>query len=99
MVLAYMRLDVTASCSSSHEVQVISGTYVAAGVFNDRIIYQKTVKDVNLQWWSLRYDKPSEDPRFNSAYDRWIFSYQGQQVTQGQSSFGSIIENCRYRQG
>ena len=92
MVLAYMRLDVTASCSSSHEVQVISGTYVAAGVFNDRIIYQKTVQDVNLQWWSLRYNRWW-------SYDQWIFSYQGQQVTQGQSSFGSIIENCRYRQG
>ena len=99
MVLAYMRLDVTASCSSSHEVQVISGIYIAAGVFNDRIIYQKTVKDVNLQWWSLRYDQSSEDPRFHSAYHRWIFSYQGQQVTHEQSSFGSIKENCRYRQG
>ena len=61
MVLAYMRLDVTASCSSSHEVQVISGIYIAAGVFNDRIIYQKTVKDVNLQWWSLRYDQSRLD--------------------------------------
>ena len=100
MVLLYFVLDVTASCSSSHEIQVISGTYRAKGVFNDHIIYEKTVADVNGNWWSLRFDKPTDRV---PATNQWIFSFTGQRVTVGESIFGSTIENinapCNSRPG
>ena len=90
------RLEVTASCQSDHETQVISGTYIAKGVFGGRKIYAKTVADYGGNWWSLRYDKPSEDP---IPTNRWIFMYSSQQVTVGKSIFGSVIENFSNRPG
>ena len=88
-------LEVTAFCSSYHETQVISGTYIAKGVFGSHIIYEKTVADNNGHWWSLRYDRPREDPTTN----RWIFMFSDHQVTIGKSIFGSIIENYLNRPG
>ena len=88
-------LEVTAFCSSDHETQAISGTYIAKGVFGSRIIYEKTVAGTEGMWWSLRYDRPSEDPTTN----RWIFMYQAQHVSIGESIFGSIIENYSNRPG
>ena len=82
-------LDVTAFCSSDHETQAISGIYFAKGALGSHIIYEKIIADNNGQWWSLRYDKPREDP----ATNRWIFKFSDQQVTIGESIFGSIIEN------
>ena len=88
-------LEVTAFCSSDHETQVISGTYIAKGVFGSHIIYEKTVADKNGNWWSLRYDRPRGDPTTN----RWIFKFTDQQVTIGESIFGSTIENYSNRPG
>ena len=95
MFVAY-RLDVTAYCSSDHEKQVMSGTYIAKGVFGGRIIYEKINADYNGKWWSLRYDRPREDP---ISTKRWIFMYNGHQVTIGESIFGSVIENYSNRPG
>ena len=80
----------TAFCSSDHEKQVISGTYVAKGAFGDHIIYEKTVADVNQNWWSLRYDRPRGEP---ISTKRWIFKFARQRVTIGESIFGLVIEN------
>ena len=91
-----MRLDVTAYCSSDHEKQVMSGTYIAKGVFGERVIYEKINADVNGKWWSLRYDRPREDP---ISTQRWIFMYNTHQVTMGESIFGSVIENYSNRPG
>ena len=88
-------LEVTAFCASDHTTQAISGTYIAKGVFGSHIIYEKTVASKHGRWWSLRYDRPSEDPTIN----RWIFMYSGQQVTIGESIFGSIIEKYSNRPG
>ena len=88
-----------AFCSSDHEKQVLSGTYIAKGVFEDHMIYEKTVPDYNQQWWSLRYDRPSEDPTSKISTNRWIFSYNDDQVTIGKSIFGSVIENNLIRPG
>ena len=85
----------TALCSSDHETQVISGTYIAKGVFENHIIYEKTVADKNGKWWSLRFDRPRDDPTIN----RWIFRFSNQQVTIGESIFGSIIESYSNRPG
>ena len=95
-----MGLEVTAFCSSDHEKQVISGTYIAKGVFERHIIYEKTVADYNGNWWSLRYDRSSDSSRESSSehpsvdppINRWIFMYSDQQVTIGESIFDSIIE-------
>ena len=92
-------LEVTAFCSSDHEQQVISGTYIAKGVFGSYIIYEKTVADYNGRWWSLRYDRPSKDPSVDSSTNRWIFMYNDQQVTIGESIFGSNIQNYSNRPG
>ena len=89
-------LDVTAFCSSDHEKQVISGTYVAKGVFGDHIIYEKTVVDVNQNWWSLRYDRPRGEP---ISTKRWIFMYADQRVIIGESIFDLVIENNLIRPG
>ena len=91
-----LRLEVTASCQSYHETQVISGIYIPKGVFGGRKIYEKTVADYGGSWWSLRYDKPSEDP---ISTNRWIFSYNSQQVTVGKSIFGSVVENFSNKPG
>ena len=80
----------TAFCSSDHETKVMSGTYIAKGAFGDHTIYEKTVADSNEKWWSLRYDKPREDP---ISTKRWIFSYADQRVSIGEPIFGSVIEN------
>ena len=72
----FRTLEVTAFCSSAHETKVISGTYIAKGVFGSHIIYEKTVPDRHGNWWSLRYDTPSHDP----TNKRWIFKYNHQQV-------------------
>ena len=81
-------LNVTALCSSDHETKFISGTYIAKGVFENHIIYEKPIADKNENWWSLRFDRPRDDPTIN----RWIFMFSNQQVTIGESIFGSIIE-------
>ena len=94
-----MGLEVTAFCSSDHEKRVISGTYIVKGVFGSHIIYEKTVADYNGNWWSLRYDRPREDPSIDSSTNRWIFMYNEQQVTIGASVFGSTIENYSNRPG
>ena len=86
-------LEVTAFCASDRTTQAISGTYIAKGVFGRHIIYEKTVASKHGRWWSLRYDRPSEDPTIN----RWIFMYSGRQVTIGESIFGSIIEKYSNR--
>ena len=89
-------LDVTAFCSSDHEKQVISGTYVAKGVFGDHIIYERTFADSNQRWWSLRYDEPREEP---NSTKRWIFMYADQRVTIGESIFGLVISDDLSRPG
>ena len=91
-------LEVTAFCSSAHEKKVISGTYIAKGVFGGHIIYEKTVADDFGNWWSLRYDKPSED-QWRPSTNQWIFMFNKQQVTIGESIFGSIIESYSNRPG
>ena len=68
----------------------MSGTYIAKGVFEDHIIYEKTVADSNAKWWSLRYDKPREDP---ISTKRWIFSYADQRISIGEPFFGSVINS------
>ena len=86
----YRQLEVTASCSISPEAELIPGTYTAKGVFEGRIIYEKTVADRNGNWWSFRYE---------SSSNQWNFSSDTRRVTIGQSIFGSIIEDCSNRQG
>ena len=80
----------TTSCSISPEAELISGTYMAKGVFEGRIIYEKTAADRNGNWWSFRYENSS---------NHWSFSSDTRRVTIGQSIFGSIIEDCSNRQG
>ena len=77
----------------------MSGTYIAKGVFDGHIIYEKTVADSNAKWWSLRYDRSSEDPTTKISTNRWIFSFADQRVTIGESIFGSIIKNYLNRPG
>ena len=86
----------TAFCSSDHEKEDISGTYIAKGAFGDHTIYEKTVADSNEKWWSLRYDKPREDP---ISTKRWIFMYADQRVTIGESIFGLVISDDLSRPG
>ena len=78
----------TAFCSSDHTTQAISGTYIAKGVFRSHIIYEKTVTSTTGKWWSLRVGRLGKDPKIN----RWILMYSAQQVTIGESIFGSIIK-------
>ena len=89
-------LAVQAFCSSDNETQVISGNYVAQGVFGDHIIYERTFADSNQRWWSLRYDEPREEP---NSTKRWIFMYADQRVTIGESIFDLVIENNLIRPG
>ena len=78
----------TAFCSSDQTTQGISGTYIAKGVFRSHIIYEKTVASTTGRWWSLRFVKLGKYPKSN----RWIFMHSAQQVTIGESIFGSIIK-------
>ena len=89
-------LAVQAFCSSDNETQVISGNYVAQGVFGDHIIYERTFADSNQRWWSLRYDEPREEP---NSTKRWIFMYADQRVTIGESIFGLVISDDLSRPG
>ena len=57
-------------------------------LFNNNIIYEKSVADVNGNWWSLRFDTPTDRV---PATNQWIFSFSGQRVTLGESIFGSIV--------
>ena len=66
----------------------ISGTYMAKGVFDGRIIYEKTVADGGY-WWSFRY---------KSSSNQWDFWPSKIQVTIGQTMFGEIIEDCSNKQ-
>ena len=85
----------TAFCSSDHETEVISGIYTAKGVFGSHLFYEKTVADKNEHWWSLRFDRPGENAKTN----RWIFMFSDQQVTIGESIFGSIMDKYSFRPG
>ena len=66
--------------------RVISGTYQAKGVFAGRLIYEKTVREPNNIWWSMRFD---------AGNNRWDFTWSSSQIAIGKfhTKLGATIEN------
>ena len=83
-------INVKAECSDSFEAKQITGEYSPVGGYNGRTIYERTLKDANGNWWSLRFD---------DSTNRWILKWQPTQIKVGEEHFGTIIENCLGKSG
>ena len=78
-------LIIGASCDSAWNSVVLSGTFEPVASFNGRVIYEKQTPDLNRNYWTIWFD---------TATDRWVFSYQNDQIPGGRNwlDYGSTIK-------
>ena len=74
-----------AECFYSWENQRLTGEYIPVGGYNGRTIYEHTSKDLNGNWWSLRFD---------DSANQWILKWQSKQIKVDEEHYESTIESC-----
>ena len=67
---------IRASCDSAWNSIVLSGTFEPVASFNGRVIYEKQTLDLNRNYWTIW---------FHTVTDRWVFSYQSDQLPGGRN--------------